>query len=245
MQILGERKGCFIGNQPHPGNLTLTKHCLELSQIPGRARILDIGCGCGQTVQFLRDVKFKSFGIDANLEKLKSIIIDENVYSMANWFFIPTCSNCFEAVFAECTFSMINALDIHLSEIYRVLRSNGKLVFHGLYSRNDDLNSWLKNIGDDCSLKHIRNQQQLVTEVQKAGFKLQFWEDQSQVLKNKEKYLNNLCWNPSLFGVPNKINLVNQNGSEMDIFDYFLTISKIKLGYYIAIAIKNDEVIDG
>jgi SAM-dependent methyltransferase len=233
MPASNHKSVCFVGDQPHPGDLNLTKYCLERSELPKKASILDVGCGSGQTVQYLQDSGYQALGIDLySVQKLPTKP-ENSSYTWANWNHIPTRNNIFDAVFAECTLSLIQALDLHLSEVLRVLKPTGKLIFHGLYSRNDSPGLWLENLGQGCSLKNIRNQSQLTQEIQAAGFTLLFLEDQSQILKNKGKYLHNLCWSPNLFGQQ------KPQESENDIFDFFLTIAKLKLGYYVAIALRN------
>lgn len=229
---------CFIGDQPHPGDLNLTKYCLEKSELPHHASILDVGCGSGKTVQFLRESGYQALGIDLhNLQDLPAMP-EGSLYARANWYDIPACTDFFDAVFAECTFSLIQALDRHLSEVRRVLKPDGKIIFHGLYARNNLSGHLLKSIGQDCSLKNLRNQPQLTQEIQAAGFKILCWEDQSQVLKEKGNYLHNLCWGPHLFGQTNPQDPPVPQESEKDIFDFFLAIAQLKIGYYVAIALK-------
>lgn len=242
MQDKDERQVCFIGDQPHPGDLALTKYCLNQCQLPDKAKILDVGCGFGQTVRYLRDLSYQAFGMDVDMRKLDPVGNGGSGFSMANWFQIPFANIFFDVILAECTFSLIGCLDLHLSEIFRVLKPKGILIFHGLYSRRDDYDLWLNKIGENCSLNHIRNQEQLLAEVENAGFTVEFWEDQSKRLNNNKGFLNNLCWSTRLFGKTNSQGSDNQQNTDHDIFDFFLTIAKLKLGYYVAIASRYSEV---
>lgn len=236
MQALAEKSVCFIGDQPHPGNLALTQYCLSKVLLSSQARILDAGCGEGQTVHYLQNLGYRAYGFDANIFKRRRANCQPACIA-ADWFHIPTLCGYFEVVLAECTFSLIKRLKDHLAEIRRVLQPAGTLIFHGLYSRREDPELWTGKLGDNCSLKNIRNQNQIIMELENSGFQVIFLEDHSQVLQNNGS-MNDWCWKPGLFE-NNEIQASVKQKEEMDIFDYFLTISKIKLGYYVAIAKKD------
>ncbi len=50
-----------------PGGLTLTERAFAFCSLPERARVLDVGCGVGATVEFLCREHLGAFGVDTSL----------------------------------------------------------------------------------------------------------------------------------------------------------------------------------
>ncbi len=221
---------CFIGEQPHPGEMEITQISLQLAEISARDCVLDLGCGSGKTVQFLTDYGCAAYGLDYRMTENTFL---QN-FAQADWLFIPFKSNHFDAVMAECTFSLVNVLNPILAEIYRVLKPGGKLVFNGLYTRNPEVKPYLKTIDENCSIYHVQGETQLRDVVEGQGFCLAAWEDHSAMLRTKPYQEQIMLWNRGLF----KKQTVVERPQNIDAFDLFLDIAKLKLGYYAAVAEK-------
>ncbi len=232
-------KTCFLGDRPHPGDLHITDYCVKLGGLPDNAYILDVGCGEGKTVIYLRSLNYHSFGLDIRRVMQKSIHPNGTPFIQGNWFHLPIVNNYFDGVIAECTFSIVKSLKDHMNEIYRIMKPGGVLLMNGLYSRNHEPQMILQQLNENCSLQFLKTQSEIKNLIKETGFQLKYWEDQSYILKSytfQEKFL---LWDPDMFHISDTTNPNKQNEPKTDIFDLFINISKLKLGYYLAMAEKN------
>jgi len=234
-------KTCFLGDKPHPGDLQITKYCLSLCDLPPHATILDVGCGTGTTVHYLRSLEYQSYGIDVRRVIERNHYLNSTPFIQGNWFNLPIKENSFDAVMAECTFSIVKSLAKHLSEIRRVSRPGGILLMNGLYSRLKKPAQYLQFLDINCSLQFLKNSYEIRKLLNQTGFRLKFWQDQSEILKTYTLQQQILLWDPQMFNLPYAQDESNHDTSENDIFDLFLNVSKLKLGYYVAIAERIEE----
>jgi ubiquinone/menaquinone biosynthesis C-methylase UbiE len=173
-------------NGIRPGGLELTKRAIALNPfIPG-SPVLDIGCGNGVTLDYLQNVKrLKPIGID-----LSSVLALEahtrNPFLpilIGNAEKLPFCDNMFEGVILECTLSLIEDRLTALNECRRILRPFGKVIISDLYARNPVGIPGLRKLPSDCCLRRATDSSELKELVQTAGFDVDIWEDQSDLLK--------------------------------------------------------------
>jgi arsenite methyltransferase len=116
-----------------PGGLSLTEHALELCLLPQGASVLDVACGDGDTVEFLRgERKFDACGVDANAPENGKPYIQRAAAD-----FLPFVEGRFDAIFCECSFSLFPAPEAVLREFSRVLKSGGSLIMSDLYARRE------------------------------------------------------------------------------------------------------------
>jgi len=124
-----------------PGGPELTKKAIELAKIPKNARVLDMGCGEGDTVALLRDeFGFDAIGIDMSnklIAKGKARHKGLDLRSMEAEF-LDFESKQFDAVFMECALSVFRLQDDAAFEAYCVLKPGGKLIISDLYLKNPD-----------------------------------------------------------------------------------------------------------
>ena len=148
----------------------MTKRLIELSGMPARAAIADLGCGNGIVCEFLHHNGFQPIGIDQDIRFKKS---EEIRYVQGNFHDLPLSSNTFDAVMMECVLSIQNDLSKGLSEAYRILKQSGLLLLSDLYLRSDQ--------DCDCNLNTIT---QYLEKIEKAGFQIIQWEDHTRELRN-------------------------------------------------------------
>ncbi|MDR2080255.1 MAG: methyltransferase domain-containing protein [Treponema sp.] len=111
-----------------PGELTLTKRLLSLCALSANARVLDIGCGDGQTVGFLNGKDgLEAWGIDPKPGAGKRLIIGRAEA-------LPFETASFDVVLLECSLSVIADPDAALAEAARVLKPEGLLYIADLYA---------------------------------------------------------------------------------------------------------------
>jgi SAM-dependent methyltransferase len=121
----------------HPGGLGLTARAVEGCAFAPGARILDVGCGRGTTVHYLRSLGLEAIGLElaAKLPEATSagppipLLGGDGVH-------LPVASASLDGVFLECSLSLMPDLDGALAECARVLAPGGRLVVSDLYARS-------------------------------------------------------------------------------------------------------------
>jgi len=118
----------------HPGGIELTKKIVGTKNIDNNSRILDIGCGTGQTAAYLaREYGAIVTGIDIHpimIEKAKKRMKKEHLpveilqCSIEN---VPLQEDTFDFVLSESVLSFVDK-PTALSEIYRLLKDDGQLI---------------------------------------------------------------------------------------------------------------------
>ena len=134
-----------------PGGEALTKKAIEKAKLPEGARVLDIGCGEGDTVALLKkEYDFEPVGVD-----LSSKLIDKgrvrhpgiDLRPMEAEF-LDFESKSFDAVFMECSLSVCRLQEDAAFEAYCVLKPGGKLIISDLFLKNPDPVAVAKMLAD-------------------------------------------------------------------------------------------------
>ncbi|MCL2111778.1 MAG: methyltransferase domain-containing protein [Clostridiales bacterium] len=124
-----------------PGGLALTKKAIEKAALPQGARVLDIGCGEGDTVALLAsDYGFNATGVDVSTElidKAKSRHPDLDFHQMEAEL-LDFDSKSFDGIFMECSLSVFRLHEDAAFEAYCLLKPGGKLIITDLYIKNPD-----------------------------------------------------------------------------------------------------------
>ncbi|NLT96483.1 MAG: methyltransferase domain-containing protein [Clostridia bacterium] len=169
-----------------PGGLEITQRLLEYCQFKSGDRVVDLGCGVGTTVEYLRNVHcLEARGIDLSKEAVEAgknrcpdlPLIEASAEAL------PFVNHSLDGVLAECSLSVMQYNSRVLAEINRVLVKGGKLAVSDLYIRDEGTHSpsWLgKEI--NC-LTGAKNYAQLEQILKNHNFKILVWEDRSECLK--------------------------------------------------------------
>jgi SAM-dependent methyltransferase len=163
-----------------PGGLRLTRRLLEYCTFEQGAKVVDIGCGAGITVQYLRDAyNLCAMGIDLSeqlLQQARERVPDLPIL-WASGDSLPFPENSFEGVIAECSLSVMEDANKVLAECGRILISGGKLAITDMYLHTAE--------GDDplSGKTGVMTYAQFKKTVEKNGFNIIVWEDQSIFLK--------------------------------------------------------------
>ncbi|WP_084552280.1 class I SAM-dependent methyltransferase [Bacillus cihuensis] len=122
----------------HPGGIGLTKEILKTEEINETSRILDVGCGTGQTAAYLAEqYGAKVTGLDINpimVEKAKSRMKKyqlpvEIIQGSIEKF--PVKDGKFDFIISESVLSFVNKPKA-LKEIFRLLKSGGRFIANEL-----------------------------------------------------------------------------------------------------------------
>lgn len=170
-----------------PGGLSLTKRLIDACAFGHKAKVADVGCGTGVTVQFLRD----KYGISATGVDISATRLQEGRARTAGLRLIraaaetlPFADGSLEGVLMECSLSVMQDADRVLAEVGRVLLPGGKLGITDLYFRAGVNSAFLP--GDKSQ---ENNKAGIMTRVDLAellavrGFNIIIWEERTDSLK--------------------------------------------------------------
>lgn len=175
-------KGCLLniyeegtlekitGTTLRPGGFELTKKALSFCQFPAGSKVLDIGCGTGETVRFLiEEWGLEALGIDASpvmIQKGRERHPDLPI-KQGSGEALPYPGNSMDGVLLECSFGLIDDKEALLAEIFRVLKERGKLIISDIYYRN--------RVG-------MYSKNSILAMIEGYGFVVELWEDHSDYL---------------------------------------------------------------
>jgi SAM-dependent methyltransferase len=174
------------GPAVRPGGLALTARAMEFCQFSPEARLLDVGCGAGATVEYLRNhYQLDASGVDISTRLLGvGKARDKNLpLAHASGEHLPFGSGFLDGIICECVLSLISEPDRALREFNRVLSPDGKLILSDIYLRGQGKEYTLREEADDGCLKGTRSACFTETRLREAGFEILLWEDHTQYLK--------------------------------------------------------------
>ena len=219
------------GGPLRPGGLDLTTRMLELCELPAGARVLDVGCGTGSTLDELQaSTNYKVYGIDRSEVLLQTaMILHPDLPLACGWGqSLPFADGQMDAVMAECSLSAMSNLDGVLSEFRRVLHPGGKLAVTDLYARNPLGLSALRALPARCGLRDVLTRAELEQHLQAHDFEIQVWEDHSETIKVLAAQM--------IMAHGSMHEFWSKSEPEADPFELQLALSKAKLGYYLLVA---------
>ncbi|TYO94600.1 DVU_1556 family methyltransferase [Desulfallas thermosapovorans] len=173
------------GDTIRPGGFTLTDRALALCSFAAGARVLDVGCGAGATVEYLiNNHQLDAVGVDpspALLEQGRRRCPGLPLMEGAGEN-LPFRDGEMDGVLAECTLSVMENPDRALAECCRVLKSGGWLVVTDVYARNPAGVSTLHELPLEGCLKGAMSIDELLQKIKARGFEVVLWEDHTRLL---------------------------------------------------------------
>jgi ubiquinone/menaquinone biosynthesis C-methylase UbiE len=125
-----------------PGAFTITDKGLELCNLKKGDKVLEIGCGEGETTERLeKHYGFDVSAVDTSLEMVrltKDRQLKANILLGDGEFLDDFVSRSMDGVVMECVLSLINLPDEALHEVFCLLKEGGKLFISDLYIKNPD-----------------------------------------------------------------------------------------------------------
>jgi ubiquinone/menaquinone biosynthesis C-methylase UbiE len=167
-----------------------TRELAEKCEILPHVRVLDVGCGIGGTARLLTTL-YGCFvtGIDIIDEycqtavKLSSILKlnDRTEFKTFNGSEFPFDDEMFDVVWTEHVQMNIENKNKFYSEIYRVLKNNGKFVFHDVFQGNCDMVYYPVPWADDESISYLLSKNETEQILKLFDLKISFIEDKTEI----------------------------------------------------------------
>lgn len=175
----------FTGAVIRPGGFQLTHRGLAYCALEPGARVLDLGCGTGAAVNYLRyEHGLAAMGIDRS-----STLLEDGVrvhcdapLAQGHAEQLPLGDGSFEAVLCECVLSLCPDPLHVLGEARRVLQLGGYLVLTDVYSRGPNAPARPGKTSVNCCLQGAVRRSIVEDRIAAAGYDLMVWEDHSVLL---------------------------------------------------------------
>ena len=180
-------------DQFHIRGLEATRALASLSEIKPAMKVLDLGCGIGGSSRLLSsEFGCYTIGIDITEEycraaaKLSKFVgLDERTeYRVGDVTELPFDNESIDVVWTEHVQMNIEDKTKFYSEIYRVLKKGGKLVFHDVFKDGDEEIYFPVPWASDSSLNYLINKAEVRQLLHSLKFNEIVWEDKTE-LSNK------------------------------------------------------------
>jgi len=151
----------------HPGGWELTRYAVEKCNFPKGAKLCDIGCGMGDTVDRLRnELGFDAVGVEPS-EGMSGGREDVFHASAEDTGFMPDET---DGVLFECVLSLTDCPEAALTEANRILKRGGKLIISDLYADEGALLS-------EGPIGRVFSEAEIKSITAEYGFELELFED--------------------------------------------------------------------
>ncbi|AET66939.1 methylase involved in ubiquinone/menaquinone biosynthesis [Desulfosporosinus orientis DSM 765] len=231
------------GDTLRPGGFYLTDLGVKCCNFPSGARVLDVGCGSGATVERLVSVYgLQAIGLDSSELLLESGIKKNPSLNLIRGLGedLPFPAQHMDGVFAECALSVMEDMDQVLKEIFRVLKPSGWLVISDVYARNPNGLQGLQELKLDSCIRRALPKESLINKLGGQGFHLVNWMDHTNLLT--QLTVDIIMTHGSMSNFWLKTSSCSCSGSDSGSVDPILVQSALKqakMGYFQLIARKD------
>lgn len=115
-----------------PGGLVITDEALDLCAFPAGSRLIDLGCGPGGTLKYLRERGFEAIGVDRS----PALLAEAKAFGPvreADFHRLPFEDSFVDGLLCECALSLADDKSRVLAECFRVLKAGGRLVVSDIF----------------------------------------------------------------------------------------------------------------
>ena len=166
-----------------------TLELIELAQIQSKERILDVGCGLGGSARHIaNEFGCSVIGVDLTdeyIEVAKKLteyvhLSDKVSFKQASALELPFTSDNFDIVWTEHTQMNISDKEKFYGELSRVLKPNGRLVFHDVFAGTENEPYYPTPWAEFSSLSSLCTQDEAKNAIQNSSLKINQWRDMSK-----------------------------------------------------------------
>lgn len=167
-----------------PGGLELTARAIALARLGAGATVLDLGCGAGDSVRYLRTLGINAIGIDREDGGDEGLTLGVAPYEhiVADAEDLPFPEGSVHGVLAECSLSLMGNHERVLAECARVLKDGGRLMISDLYARQPEAIGSVRALKSSC-ISGMIVREELEARLARCEFRVDVWEDNSQALR--------------------------------------------------------------
>lgn len=156
--------GVVLDGPLHPGGEEATIELLDRAEVSEDTRLLDAGCGAGESVELARQRGAFALGVDENPRRSKNTVRGDLDH-------LPVEDSSFDVVLSECSICLSSDLSVALSEARRVLESGGRLALSDVTVADDaDLSSLPDTVVQALCLDGDRDRTMFLRKLEDAGF---------------------------------------------------------------------------
>ena len=174
----------LTGGTLRPGGVGLTRELLHFCAFSPGARVLDIGCGPGHSLELMaREFGLRPCGIDPSPAMLAKAGQQAPMAALhrGTASALPWTDAAFDGVLCECVLSLTEDMPSSLREMRRVLKPQGRLLLTDIYCQQLSLQARVPEL-KSCISRALPLE--TITEgLIRAGFSLLLLRDRSELLK--------------------------------------------------------------
>lgn len=173
------------GETLRPGGFLLTDLGVKSCDFLPGAKVLDVGCGSGATVERLVSLyQFQALGLDSSEALLETGRKKNPGLNLIRGLGedLPFPAKHIDGVLAECALSVMEDLDQVLKEIFRVLKPGGWLVINDVYARNPEGLKPLQELNFETCIRRALPKEKLLNKLVGNGFNIVDWSDHTNLL---------------------------------------------------------------
>lgn len=146
----------------HPGGTEATAQLLDRAAVGPGTRLLDVGCGAGDSLSVAHDCGADAVGIDSKPNADRALQGDATA--------IPVKAGSFDVVLAECVLCLTDR-DGALAEAHRVLGDGGRLALSDVVIGGDQPDV-PESVAEVLCLNGAQSRDRTIESVETAGFEV-------------------------------------------------------------------------
>jgi len=145
----------------HPGGREATERLLDRAGVTAGTRVLDVGCGAGESLAVASERGARAVGLDRDPGGPPAVRGDMTA--------LPVADNEIEVVLAECVMCLAADRERALSEVARVVDPGGRLALSDVVV-DGEIPELPDPLVEALCLQRSRSREATVAEIEAAGF---------------------------------------------------------------------------